>query len=258
MKLQWLGTAGFKVEAGDNVFLIDPYLTRNEQARPAQSMRPAELSGAGQVFITHGHFDHLFDIPAIMSQGKSNVYCSEEAAATLARQGADSSRITAVKVDRYSADFGGYTAQAFFSRHVKFDIPLVARALWRIGTGYRRLSAVHSSYPPGQVMSWRFTIGGYTIHHFGSAGSLPEELQRLAAGPTDLLLVPLQGHTHICDIALEYVRVLKPRLVIPHHQDDFYPPISTCVDIAPFVAQVKKHCPGTGVRVMDFNEVITL
>ena len=118
MKLQWLGTAGFKVEAGDNIFLIDPYLTRNEGARPVQSIRPAELSGAGQIFITHGHFDHLFDIPAIMAQGKSNVYCSEEAADTLAREGADSSRITAVKVDGYSADFGGYTAQAFFSRHV--------------------------------------------------------------------------------------------------------------------------------------------
>jgi L-ascorbate metabolism protein UlaG (beta-lactamase superfamily) len=96
------------------------------------------------------------------------------------------------------------------------------------------------------------------MHHFGSAGSPPEELQRLARVPSDLLLVPLQGHTHICDRALEYVRVLKPRLVIPHHQDDFYPPISTYVDITPFVAQVKKHSPDTEVRVMDFNEVIML
>jgi L-ascorbate metabolism protein UlaG (beta-lactamase superfamily) len=258
MKLQWLGTAGFKVETGDRVFLIDPYLSRNEKARPVQSMRPAELSAAKQVFITHGHFDHLFDIPAIMAQGKSNVYCSEVAAATLAREGADSNRITAVSIDGYVADFGGYTAESFFSRHVKFDIPLVARALWRVGLAYRRFSAIHSSYPPGQVLSWRFTIGGYTIHHFGSGGSTPGELQRLAARPTDLLLVPLQGHTNICDIALEYVRVLKPRMVIPHHHDDFYPPISTYVDISPFVTQVKKHCPGTEVRVMDFNEVITL
>ena len=258
MKLQWLGTAGFKVEAADNVFLIDPYLTRNQQARPVQAMQPWELSGAEQVFITHGHFDHLFDIPAIMAQGKSNVYCSEVAAATLAREGADSNRITAVNTDGYVADFGGYTAEGFFSRHVKFDIPLVVRALWRVGLGYRRFSAIHSSYPPGQVLSWRFTIGGYTMHHFGSGGSTPGELQRLAIRPTDLLLVPLQGHTHICDIALEYVRVLKPRLVIPHHQDDFYPPISTCVDIAPFVAQIRAKCPASEVRVMEINEVITL
>jgi len=193
-----------------------------------------------------------------MAQGKSTVYCSEEAAATLLREGADAVRIHAVTSDGYAADFGSYKAEAFFSRHVKFDIPLVARTLCRVGLAYRRLSAILRGYPPGQVLSWRFTIGGYTMHHFGSAGSPPEELQQLAAHPTDLLLVPLQGHTHICDIALEYVRVLKPRLVIPHHQDDFYPPVSTYVDIAPFVAQVKKHSPGTEVRVMDLNEVITL
>ena len=258
MKLQWLGTAGFKVETGDQVFLVDPYLTRNKQARPVQAMQPGELSGAGQIFITHGHFDHLYDVPAIMERGKSTVYCSEIAATTLLREGADGGRVHAVTSDGYAADFGGYKAEAFFSRHVKFDIPLVARALWRVGLGYRRFSAINRSYPPGQVLSWRFTIGGYTIHHFGSAGSPPGELQSLTARPTDLLLVPLQGHTHICDIALEYVRVLKPRLVIPHHQDDFYPPISTYVDTTPFVAQVKEKCPATEVRVMDINEVITL
>jgi L-ascorbate metabolism protein UlaG (beta-lactamase superfamily) len=258
MKLQWLGTAGFKVEAGENVFLVDPYLTRNAKAMPRQPMQPRELSGAGQVFITHGHFDHLYDVPAIMAPGRSAVYCSEIAAATLVREGADSGRIHAVTSDGYAADFGGYKAEAFFSRHVKFDIPLVVRALWRVGPGYRRLSSILRDYPPGQVLSWRFTIGGYTMHHFGSAGSPPGELQQFAARPTDLLLVPLQGHTHICDIALEYVRVLKPRLVIPHHQDDFYPPTSTYVDIAPFVTQVKEKSPATEVRVMEINEVITL
>lgn len=258
MKLQWLGTAGFKFDTGDNTFLVDPYLTRNAKAAPQQTMQPGELAGAGQIFITHGHFDHLFDIPAMMAAGKSTVYCSEEAAASLVRDGVDRTRISTVKADGYTADFGGYSAQAFFSRHVKFDVPLVARALWRIGTSYRRLSAVNSRYPHGQVMSWRFTIGTYTVHHFGSAGSPPEELQRLARLNTDLLLVPLQGHSNICDIAFEYVRILKPRMVIPHHQDDFYPPISTSVDIAPFVSRVKQQCPGTEVRVMGFNEVITL
>ncbi|MCX5994308.1 MAG: MBL fold metallo-hydrolase [Chloroflexi bacterium] len=258
MKLQWLGTAGFKVEVGDRVFLIDPYLSRNAQARPVQSMQPAEIAGAGQIFITHGHFDHLHDVPAIMASGSSTVYCSETAAATLMREGVDGSRITTVGSDGFAANFGAYRAEAFFSRHVKFDIPLVARTLWRIGPRYRRLSGMHRGYPVGQVLSWRFTIGGYTMHHFGSGGSPPEELERLAAHPPDLLLVPLQGHSHICDIAFEYVRVLRPRMVIPHHQDDFYPPISTAVDVSPFVKKVRENFPGTEVKIMAINETITL
>ncbi len=258
MKLKWLGTAGFQVETGNHIFLIDPYLSRNPQSKPVQTIKPGDIAGAGKIFITHGHFDHLFDIPAIMAQGTSQVYCSEIAAATLLREGADVKRIHAVKEDGYSTDFGGYKAEAFFSRHVKFDIPLVARTLWRVGTGYNRFSGMLKNYPEGQVLSWRFTMNGYTMHHFGSGGSTPEELERLAANPIDLLLVPLQGHTRICDIAFEYVRVLKPRMVIAHHQDDFYPPISTAVDIGPFIKAVKEKCPGTEVRTMEINETITL
>jgi L-ascorbate metabolism protein UlaG (beta-lactamase superfamily) len=258
MKLKWLGTAGFQVETGNHIFLIDPYLTRNPRSKPVQTIQPGDITGAGQIFITHGHFDHLFDVPAIMSKGITQVYCSEIAAASLLREGADGKRIHAVKEEGYSADFGGYKAEAFFSRHVKFDIPLVAKALWRVGTGYNRFSGMHKNYPEGQVLSWRFTMNGFTMHHFGSGGSTTEELERLAATPPDLLLVPLQGHTRICDIAFEYVRVLKPRMVIAHHQDDFYPPISTAVDIGPFIKAVKEKCPGTEVREMKINETITL
>jgi L-ascorbate metabolism protein UlaG (beta-lactamase superfamily) len=258
MKLQWLGTAGFRVEVGDQVFLIDPYLSRNAQAKPVQTIKPAGIGNAGQIFITHGHFDHLHDVPAIMAAGPAAVYCSVTAATTLARDGADTGRINAVDTDGFSSDFGAYRAEAFFSRHVKFDIPLVARTLWRIGPRYGSVSGIHRNYPVGQVLSWRFTINGYSMHHFGSGGSTPEELEHLAARPLDLLLVPLQGHTRICDIAFEYVRVLKPRLVIPHHQDDFYPPISSAVDIRPFVMKVGENCPGTEVKVLVMNETIML
>jgi len=261
MRLQWLGTAGFKIETDDQVFLIDPYLSRVPLSRPIQTLKPGDISVAGQIFISHGHFDHLSDVPAIMAAGKSSVYCSQTAAATLLREGVKSDRIHAVTADGVDYDFNGYRAQAFFSRHVKFDIPLVARTLWRMGpAGYGRISnaGISHRYPVGQVLSWRFTINGYSMHHFGSAGSLPKEMERLAANPLDLLLVPLQGHTRICDIALEYVRVLKPRLVIPHHQDDFYPPVSTAVDIRPFVMKVCDTCPGTEVRVLAMNETIVL
>lgn len=261
MRLQWLGTSGYKIETDDLSILIDPYLSRNALAHPVQSLKTEDVAAAGQIFITHGHFDHISDVPAIMATGKSQAYCSETAASTLIRYGADSDRIHAMAADGFSIDFGAYRAEAFFSRHVKFDIPLVVRTLCRMGpSGYRRASraGIRDNYPLGQVLSWRFNINGYSIHHFGSAGSTADELKRLSARPLDLLLVPLQGNTRICDIALEYVRVLKPRLVIPHHQDNFYPPVSSAVDIRPFVMKVYETCPDTEVRVMAMNEMIRL
>jgi L-ascorbate metabolism protein UlaG (beta-lactamase superfamily) len=257
MKLKWLGTAGFQIDTGLGVFLIDPYLSRNPQSSPVQAMQPEDISGAGQIFISHGHFDHLSDVPQIMAGDDSCVYCSRAAARTLFKDGVHSNRIRPAHSDGFSVDLGNYQARAFFSRHITFDLPLVARTLKQIGKDALRLLHMHIVYPRGQVLSWRFTIGDYSIQHFGSAGSSRRELERLAGLPLDLLLVPLQGHSSIYDIALEYVRILKPRLVIPHHHDDFYPPISRSVDARPFIEKVRENCPCTKVQVLDINDTIT-
>jgi L-ascorbate metabolism protein UlaG (beta-lactamase superfamily) len=114
------------------------------------------------------------------------------------------------------------------------------------------------AYPVGQVLSWQFEIDGQVLQHFGSAGSTAEELKGLGGRKIDILLVPLQGHTRICDIALRYVQALKPHTVIPHHQDDFFPPISTYVDIRPFITAVTRTCPETKIRILQINETVTI
>lgn len=258
MKLKWLGTAGFQVDTGAHVFLIDPYLSRNARAVPIQTMKPSEISDAKQIFISHGHWDHIHDVPEIMQHNPCSVYCSNTSARILKRKGADSLRIHPVKKDGMKFYFKDYQAQAFFSRHIMFDLPLMARTLWNIGASGPRLLWMHMGYPKGQVISWRFTIGKYTVHHFGSAGCRREELERYADYRTDLLLVPVQGHTNICDIALQYVLALKPAMVIAHHHDHFYPPISSVIDISPFIDKVRKQCHGTEIRMLEINETIDL
>lgn len=258
MELTWLGTAGFRVATGKGVFYIDPYLSRNEKALPAQTLVPSDIGDAKQIFVSHGHFDHIYDVPVIASWSRSTVYCCPIAGDTLRKRGLKPEQIRGVPSDGYRLDLGGYTAQAFFSQHVKFDRWLLIRTLARIHFRLPRYLPLTRDYPAGQVLSWRFHIDDRIMHHFGSAGSSAEELERLRSETTDILLVPLQGHTHICGIALNYVRSLSPRLVIPHHQDDFFPPISMMVNIEPFIQAVKHECPNTEVLVMKMNEMITL
>jgi len=66
------------------------------------------------------------------------------------------------------------------------------------------------------------------------------------------------GHTRNCDIALRSVQAIKLRTVIPNHEDNFYPPISTYVDIRPFIKGVTRTCPDTTIRIMQINETITI
>jgi L-ascorbate metabolism protein UlaG (beta-lactamase superfamily) len=55
--------------------------------------------------------------------------------------------------------------------------------------------------------------------------------------------MPVQGHSRICEVAARIVAQLQPRIVIPHHHDDFLPPLSTCVDLRPFVAALRELSP---------------
>lgn len=256
MKLTWYGTAAFRISTGTQTIWIDPYLSRNANAFPVQPTRPADLHNVDAIFTSHGHFDHVMDIPRIVRGTNARVYCSGETARTLRREGVPADHLEPIVADGSMVTGSSYTAEAFPSRHVQFDKPLVAKTLLRSLFHLPGLIKYMRRYPVGPVFSWRFTIAGTTIHHFGSAGSSPQELQQLGKQTTDILLVPLQGHSQICRIALEYVRALQPSLVIPHHQDDFFPPISRSVDIEPFVRGVIESCPQTKVKTMAFNETL--
>ena len=63
MKITWLGHSGFRIEIGDQVLLVDPWLTGNPMF-PAER-RDEAVEGATHVLITHGHGDHASDAVAI-------------------------------------------------------------------------------------------------------------------------------------------------------------------------------------------------
>ena len=258
MKIQWLGTAGFKFESGGSVILIDPYLSRNPGARPVQSLEPKDLGPVSHILISHGHFDHLMDIPQIARATGATVCCSPDAAGTLLNSGLGRHQIRAVEKDGWRETAGAFAFQAFYSDHVRFDLRLVARTLARVGRRLPRIFPLFKQYPCGQVLGWRIEVGGRAVHFFGSGGATAQELSRLREkGSIDLLLVPLQGHSRICDIGLNMVRQLEPAMVMPHHHDDFYPPLSQAVDIRPFLTKAGK-LPGVTVIIPEMNRKISV
>jgi L-ascorbate metabolism protein UlaG (beta-lactamase superfamily) len=139
---------------------------------------------------------------------------------------------------------GQVSVFAFASRHARFDVPLVWRALRR--TGWRALGLLRpfAEYPCGDVLGYRLKVKEGTVVHLGSAGWYQEELARLRP---DVALLPLQGHSRICELVAQATEWLAPRRVIVHHFDDFYPPISEMIDVQPFVELVGRRFPGVEV-----------
>jgi len=278
VQLKWLGTAGFEIKTESSHFLIDPYLTRNDKARPKQPLTPDDVKDIDMIFVSHGHFDHTFDIAPIAMNTGAKVFCCETTREWLLNKGVDNAQIQAFRdlkkieslVEKnppadgvlYEYSGNGMLAQAFYSHHVEFDKTLSEEVMNKIQTidetELKKGMELIRKYPEGQPVSWRFTIEDKVIHHFGSGGSTLAEFAPFINKKTDVLLVPLQGHTSICDIAYFYISLLKPKIVIPQHHDDFYPPISKSVDIGSFVKMVNSSFPEIEVREMKMNEEISI
>ena len=65
VQVQWLGQAAFKITSpGGKVIVIDPWLTSNPKTPEAYKKLEA-LGKVDLVLVTHGHFDHVADAPAL-------------------------------------------------------------------------------------------------------------------------------------------------------------------------------------------------
>ena len=60
MNIIWLGHGSFRIEIGDQILLIDPWLTGNPMMEGQD--HDAAIAGATHILVTHGHFDHTTDI----------------------------------------------------------------------------------------------------------------------------------------------------------------------------------------------------
>ncbi|MFZ5596621.1 MAG: MBL fold metallo-hydrolase [Bacillota bacterium] len=65
MEIKWHGTASLSfAEAGETI-LTDPFFPMNRRIRRFDI---GEIAGAVGILITHGHFDHLVDVPSCYSK----------------------------------------------------------------------------------------------------------------------------------------------------------------------------------------------
>jgi L-ascorbate metabolism protein UlaG (beta-lactamase superfamily) len=73
-ELLWLGQSAFRITTpSGKVIVTDPWL-RTNPATPAAYKDLAHLGHVDLVLVTHGHFDHIADAPALAELNKARVY----------------------------------------------------------------------------------------------------------------------------------------------------------------------------------------
>jgi L-ascorbate metabolism protein UlaG (beta-lactamase superfamily) len=200
MEIRFLGHAAFEITHDKTNVLIDPFLTGN----PAAAVSADDLAPQ-VILLTHGHGDHLGDAVPIAKRTGATVVAITEIAHELADEGVGDTR---------DVNLGGTVTFEWGS------VKLVPA--WHTSTTPKGTV----STPAGMIIK----VGGTTIYHLGDT-ALFGDLELIGRREAiDIALVCIGGHyTMDRHDAVEAVRLLGPRQVIPCHYNTF-PAIATDAD----------------------------
>ena len=206
MQLHWLGHATVRLVHDDHDVLIDPFLTGNGKAAVA-----ADDLSPGAIVVTHAHGDHTADVEGIARRTGAVVVSSFEIA----------NHYEAMGLKTHGMNPGGPTEMPF--GRIRFT-PAWHSSSFPDGT--------YGGMPMGTVIE----MGGKTVYHAGDT-ALFSDMGLIGRHGLDAALLPIGGNfTMGPDDALEAVKLLEPRVVVPIHYGTFE---LIEVDVADFARRVE-------------------
>ncbi len=255
MKIRWYGTAALLITEGGGALAFDPFLGIPEGDPEPERVRceiPPELTEVRDVFVTHGHFDHIIQIPALYAGGGAVIHATDTPCRTLISRGMSENQLDGIAPGWHDS-VGGIGIRAFQGRHCVFDTPLVIRTLLRfLRPGHfrhgLRLLKYNRNYPEeGEILFYELECRGRRLQIMGSMGLAPDESYPTGA---DLLILPYQGKSSPAGYAASLVERLRPRAVLLDHYDDSFPPMTAQVGTAEFESLLTEQY-GIPCRAME-------
>ena len=187
MKISFIGHACFMIEEGDCSLIIDPFIEGNPTAKvKTQDLKPTHI------LVSHAHGDHKGDAVKIAKKSKAKVFTTNEIGAEFTEKG----------IETIAGHIGGKVKTEFGS--VKF------------------FQAFHGSgILGGHACGFIVDIGGKKIYHAGDTG-LTKDMELLRRENIHVALLPIGDfYTMGPEDALEAVKMIKPKYVIPMHYNTF-------------------------------------
>jgi L-ascorbate metabolism protein UlaG (beta-lactamase superfamily) len=258
LALEWLGTAGFRLSYEGVDLLIDPYVSRHglrQTLRRGPLLPSAEaiarhVPKADAVLVGHTHFDHALDVPKISEAYLCPVYGSTSIARLMALHGLGD-RATVVRPGQVYS-IGPFEVTFIESTHAKLILGLKVPAEGELSCD--NLDELRgSTYRCGQVYGIHIAVAGVTFYHQGSADLLDD---RIVHRGVDYFLMGIAGRGFTRDYTSRILTRLEPRVIIPHHFDDFFRPLRTemgfslNVNLGGFVEEVRRVSADFTVRTL--------
>ena len=240
MEITWYGTASLILREGDKAIAFDPFFDMPVGCftnKDLVSLPKDDFRAVTDIFVTHGHFDHIYYLPELCGLSHFLIHCTQAPRKTLIRRGVSPERIIpAVAGQTDSAP--PFTVTAYQSRHCRYTVPTILQTVF--GRGFfrhpihllRLLQEMLCCPEKGEILLYEVSWAGKRIQILGSLG-----LDGNTEYPTgaDILILPFQGRSDLKTYALDIVRRLKPCRVLLDHYDNTFPPISNDIPTENFI-----------------------
>jgi L-ascorbate metabolism protein UlaG (beta-lactamase superfamily) len=256
VNVRWTGAAGLEFTHEGLTILIDPYHSRLgkfdvffRHLRPRINVistyfeeLPAKLSA---IIVGHTHFDHALDIPVFAKRFDGPLIGSSSLQKLMDMYGI-SGRVTVCKGGESIELPGGAVVTMIPSMHglVAFGrIPYPGEI-----DPSGRLPLKAAEYRHGTAFIPKLEIAGKVFMHLGSANFIPSELE---GHHCDILFMCVPGWKKITGYTTRLLQMVKPKVIVPFHYDDFSVPTSLkkqaptlpLQDMAGFLKEISRSFP---------------
>jgi L-ascorbate metabolism protein UlaG (beta-lactamase superfamily) len=206
----WLGQAATRiVTPGGKVIMIDPWLTSNPKT-PAAWKDLKALGKVDLILVTHAHFDHFADAPALARMNNAPMYGPAGLNQTVATYGI----LPAELAPRFGK---GGTILPFGPNGPKIT---AVHAEHSSELGWKDASGKDIVLPGGEPVGYIIEMeNGFKVWHMGDTGVFGDMRLIGEMYKPDVVLMPIGNHFVMSpqDAAMAVRDMIKPRYAIPIH-----------------------------------------
>ena len=205
----WLGQSAFRITTpGGKVIVTDPWLRQNP-VTPAEYKNLEALGKVDLLLVTHGHFDHFADAPALALMHQIPMYAPGDMNQTVGLLGI----LPANLVPRFNKSGTINPLPGIKVTMVRAEHSSVI--VWK-----NPASGKDEAHPGGEPVGYIIELeNGFRIYHMGDTGLFADMKFIADYYKPDLVLMPIGGHFTMgpADAAYATREWLRPKAVIPMH-----------------------------------------
>ena len=207
----WLGQAATRITTpGGKVIVIDPWLQTNPKT-PAGFKKLEALGKVDLILVTHAHYDHFADAPALALMHKVPMYGPAGMNQTVATLGILPAELAprfgkGGTIMPFGPDGVKITAtHAEHSSELAYKNPVTGKDEVHVG-----------GEPVGYIIEME---NGFKVYHMGDTGLFGDMKFIGEYYKPDLVLIPIGGHFVMspADAAYAVKNYLKPKYALPIH-----------------------------------------